>query len=175
MRVQTQWAERSRTVFFRCAVSDATTSARSPKRRQVLAMNVAGVSPLQAPLRHAVAPNRASRCRNRAVVTVRAGWFDNFGASTDNKRDAEFRRQQARAQARNGAAVSVGATPVSISRPLLTAFPPALLGGSVRPPDRQEERRGGEAESRTCCDPRSPQPPPPQADSWPPSRRWPAT
>lgn len=108
MRVQTQRAEVS-SRFPMLEFLTHSIAARSPKRPPVRDMNVAGVSPLQAPLRHAVAATRATRCRNRAVVTVRAGWFDNFGASTDNKRDAEFRRQQARAQARHGAAVSVGA------------------------------------------------------------------
>jgi hypothetical protein len=39
-----------------------------------------------------------SRSLRRAAAPVRAGLFDNFGKSSDEKRDAEFRKQQARAR-----------------------------------------------------------------------------
>lgn len=149
----------------------------------VFAMHAAGVSPLQAPFRSAVAPTRgalasshatvAASCCRRAAFTVRAGWFDNFGASTDRKKDEAYRIQQARVWAVHG---SRGARPAFHIRQPLTASLLALLGDSVRPSDGQEERRGREAEGGAFA-PRPPRLPRRvlTLSLLAVSRRWPAT
>lgn len=62
------------------------------------AMHASGVSPLSscralAPTRVAQ-KQRAALWHRSAALSVRSGWLDNFGKSTDAKKDEEYRRQQ---------------------------------------------------------------------------------
>jgi hypothetical protein len=49
-----------------------------------------------------------SRVARRAAAPARAGFFDNFGKSSDEKRDAEFRKQQASARGRAASVRDIG-------------------------------------------------------------------
>jgi hypothetical protein len=62
------------------------------------AMHASGVSPLS--FCRALAPTRVAQKQRAALwhrstgLSVRSGWLDNFGKSTDAKKDEEYRRQQ---------------------------------------------------------------------------------
>lgn len=48
------------------------------------------------------------RTARRPAAPARAGFFDNFGKSSNEKRDAEFRKQQASARGRPASARDIG-------------------------------------------------------------------